>query len=164
MLDISIQAGEDEDDSEDDSGFDEDAASWGFQGGGLDSSGLIRGPDAFALDIHAPFRPPSFGGENGDEPDRRTLQRWSELLSVEVDALDQLEEIAVNSYLSDVWMSYIASFIACKISDKLQYIHLPDCGLGSAAAPLLGEALCLHFSRIAARFVGVGALILMLIF
>jgi len=129
---------------------------------------MIRGPDAFALDIHAPFRPPSFGGENGDEPQRRTLQRWSEMFSTEVDALDLLEEIAVNSYLSDVWMTYIASFIACKISDKLQYIHLPDCGLGSAAAPLLGEALCLHFNRVAqrriagpSRFVDIDAFILM---
>lgn len=145
-------AGQDDGESDDDNdngSFDQEMASWDGHGGGLDSSGMIRGPDAFALDIHAPFRAPTFGGEDGNQPMRRTLQRWSELFSVDVDALDQLEEISVNSYLSDVWMSYIASFIACKISDKLQYIHLPDCGLGSAAAPLLGEALCLHFDRVA---------------
>jgi hypothetical protein len=143
-------AGEDEDESDDEiDSSDEDIASWNARGGGLETSGMIRGPDAFALDIHAPFRPPTFGGEDGNRPMRRTLQRWSELFSVDVDGLDQLEEISVNSYLSDVWMAYIASFIACAISDKLQYIHLPDCGLGQAAAPLLGEALCLHFDNVA---------------
>jgi hypothetical protein len=142
-------AGEDDDESSDDNqSFDEDMASWDGQGG-LDSSALVRGPDAFALDIHAPFRPPSFGGESGNEPMGRTLHRWSELFGVDADALDQLEEISVSSYLSDVWMAYIASFIACKMSDKLQYIHLPDCGLGPASSPLLGEALCMHFDRVA---------------
>jgi hypothetical protein len=130
--------------------FDEEMADWDGQGGGVDTSGLIRGPDAFALDVHAPFLPPSFRGQNGDEPMRRTLQRWSEVLSVDVDDLSQLDQITVNSYLSDVWMAYIASFIACKLSDKVMYVHLPDCGLGPATAPLLGESLCLHFDRIAA--------------
>jgi hypothetical protein len=142
-------AGEDEDESDDEMSFDEEMPSWDGHGGGFDSSGLIRGPDAFALDIHAPFLPPSFRGQNGNEPMRRTLQRWSEMFSVEVDDLAQLDEIAVSTYLSDVWMAYIASFVACKLSDKVLYIHLPDCGLGQAAAPLLGEALCLHFDRVA---------------
>ncbi len=141
-------AGEDEDESDDEMSFDEQIASWDGHGG-LDTSGLVRGPDAFALDIHAPFLPPSFRGQNGDEPMRRTLQRWSELFSVEVDELGQMDQISVNSYLSDVWMAYIASFVACKLSNKVMYIHLPDCGLGPATAPLLGESLCLHFDRIA---------------
>jgi hypothetical protein len=139
-------AGEDDDEDDNDTGiFDDVMASWDENGGALNSSGMIRGPDAFALDLHAPFRPPTFTGGNERQPMRRTLQRWSELFSVEVDALNQLEEISVSSYLSDVWLAYIASFVACELSNNVQYIHLP---VSRVVIPLVSDCsfslLCSH--------------------